>query len=115
MVTHICSLSGLNVTIGVDYTAPPDFVGGPNDYRVASTVTLTCQVEGGGWAFQWSSTCTGLSSNCFVQTQTTETITRTTLRSTDSGNHTCMAYRGGMTGSDTIEMNVVGEYICVHG
>ena len=95
----------VTVTIDVDYTPPPDFVGGPNDYRAASTVTLTCKVST-GMISGWSSTCTGSSSNCFVQTQTTETISRTVLRSTDSGSHTCTATRGG---SATIEMNVVGE------
>ena len=71
-------------------------------------MTLTCQAEGGGWAFQWSSTCTGPGYSCFVPGKTTETISRVVLRSTDSGSHTCTATRGGMTGSDTIEMNVVG-------
>ena len=37
---------------------------------------------------------------------------RSTVRSIDSGTHTCMATRGGLSGSDTIEMNVVGE--CLH-
>ena len=100
----------LTVTIDVDYTPPPDFVGGPNDYRAASTVTLTCRVIGGGWTFQWSSTCTSPGSDCFVPGKTTLAISRDTLRSTDSGNHTCTATRGiGITGSATIEMNVVGK------
>ena len=78
-------------------------------------MTLTCQVEGaiGTETYQWTSTCTGPNSNCFVPGKITETITRTTLRSTDSGTHTCTATRdtGGssLTGSATIEMNVVGE------
>ena len=46
---YTCSLSGLTVTIDVDYTPPSDFVGGPTDYRAASSVTLTCRVEGGYW------------------------------------------------------------------
>ena len=106
---HYLFHPGLNVAIDVDYTPPSDFNGGHNDYRAASSVILTCHVEGGGWAFQWSSTCSGPSSNCFVPGERTETITRTVLRSTDSGTHTCTATRGEMTGSDTIEMNVVGE------
>ena len=32
---------------------------------------------------------------------------RTTLRSADSGNHTCTATHGGLSGNDIIEMNVV--------
>ena len=74
---------------------------------------LTCQVTGGGWAFKWTSTCAGPSSNCFVPDVRTETITRNTLRSTDSGNHTCTATRSGMIGNATIEMNVVGECVKV--
>ena len=105
----ILSLPGLTVTIDADYTPPPDFVAGPNDYRAASAVTLTCQVTGVVWTYQWTSTCTGPSSNCFVPGKRTETITRTVLRSTDSGNHACIATRSGMIGSATIEMNVVGE------
>ena len=104
-------LPGLTVTINVDYTAPPDFVGGPNDYRAASAVILTCQVEGetGSETYQWSSTCTGPSSGCFVPGRTAQPITRGTTRSTDSGNHTCTATRGALTGSATIEMNIAGE------
>ena len=91
-------------------TDPSDFVGGPNDYRAASAVTLSCQVTGSGiTTYWWSSTCTGPSSDCFVQALTTQEISRATTRSTDSGNHTCTATRGGLTGSATIEMNVVGE------
>ena len=109
MVTLTCSLpAGLNVTIDVDYTPPPDFVGGPNDYRAASTLHFTCQVTGGSGTilYLWTSTCTG----CFINSQTMQNqmVGRTTLQSVDSGTHTCMATRGGLTGSDTIEMNVIG-------
>ena len=95
----------VSVTIDVDYTPPPDFVGGPNDYRAASSVTLTCKVSA-GITDGWSSTCTGPSSNCFVPGKTTENISRLVLQSSDSGTHTCYATRGG---NATIEMNVVGE------
>ena len=97
--------TGLSASIDVDYTPPPDFNGGPNDYRAASSVTLTCDVSGNSW---WSSTCTGPSSNCFVPGKTTETISRLVLRSTDSGTHTCTSTRG-IGNTATIEMNVVGE------
>ena len=97
----------LSVSIMIVRTAPPDFVGGPNDYRAASGVTLTCQVAGSGTTtYLWSSTC---SSNCFVPGHITPEINRGTTRSTDSGMHTCTATRGALTGSATIEMNVVGE------
>ena len=105
----ILSFPGLNVTIDVHYTPPPDFVGGPNDYRAASTVTLTCQVEGatGVETFQWISTLPVVSNQPTMRS-------RTTVRSSDSGSHTCIATStcsGGssLTGSATIEMNVVGE------
>ena len=98
--------TGVAVSIDVDYTSPPDFNGGPNDYRTASGVTLTCQVSAG--VSMWSSTCTGPGSNCFIYNgDGTNKISRTNLRSTDSGMHTCTATRGG---NYTIEMNVVGEY-----
>ena len=107
----ILSFPGLNVTIDVDYTPPPDFVGGANDYRAASSVNLTCQVEGATRTetYQWTSTCTGPKTNCFVPGKTNQTISRSSLHSTDSGNHTCTANRSSLTGSATIEMNVVGE------
>ena len=107
-----CSSSGLTVTIDVDYNAPSDFVGGPNDYRAASTVTLTCRVQEatGVETYLWTSTCTGPLTHCYVPGRTSHTITRTTLRSTDSGMHTCTATNPitRWTGSATIEMNVVG-------
>ena len=105
------SLTDLSVSIMIDRTDPSDFVGGPNDYRAASSVTLTCQVEGatGAETYLWTSTCTGPNSNCFVPGKITAEIDRGTLRSTDSGTHICTATRGGLTGSATIEMNVVGE------
>ena len=101
--------TGLTVTIDVDYSAAHPVVGGPNDYRAASTVILTCQVEGATEAetYQWSSTCTG----CFINSQTMQNqiIGRAALQSIDPGTHTCTATRGGLSGSDTIEMNAVGE------
>ena len=114
------SFPGLTVTIDVDYTPPPDFVGGPNDYRAASRLNLTCQVEGatGVVTYQWTSTCTGPSSDCFIYTgggasRTTETISRATLRSTDSGTHTCTATDSVgkfNCGSASIMANITGKF-----
>ena len=105
-------LPGLTVTFDVEYTAPPGFVGGPNDYRVASSLTITCQVEGetGSETYLWTSTCTG----CFINglTEENQVVGRGSLQSVDSGTYTCMATRGSDTGSATIEINVVGE--CIH-
>ena len=91
------------VTIDVDYSPPSDFVGGPNDYRAASSVILTCQVKGtGAETYRWTSSLPAVSNQPNMRS-------RTNLRSSDSGSHTCTATRDGMTGSATIEMNVVGE------
>ena len=108
--SHTFSPTGLTVTIDVDYTPPPGFVGGPNDYRAASTLILTCQVvpEAGSEIYLWTSTCTGPGSTCFVPGRTSQAIYRPVLRSTDSGSHTCTATRGALTATATIEMNVVG-------
>ena len=104
--------TGLNVTIAVsDYTPPPDYVGGPNDYRAASKLTLTCQATGGSGTvmYNWTSTCTG----CFINSQTfqNQIVGRSTLQSVDSSNYTCMATDsdGGGMGNATIEIIVVGE------
>ena len=99
-------LSVLNVTVDVGYTPPPDFVSGPNDYRAASTVTLTCQVTGvsGTVSYEWTPT---------LPTDEGQSNTRRydTLSSTESGTHTCTVRESsnGLTGSATIEINVVGE------
>ena len=104
------------------YTPPPDFVGGPNDFRAASTVTLTCEVDGatGAETYLWTSTCTGPGSSCFIYTgsgasKITQAISRTTVRSSDSGSHTCTATRttpSEASGTATFEMNVIGG--CAH-
>ena len=78
-------------------------------------MTLTCQVEGatGAETYLWTSTCT---TGCFINHQIDRmTVARSTLQSVDSGNHTCTATCGGLTGSDTIEMNVVGKCTNIHG
>ena len=99
-------LSVLNVTIDVDYTAPPDFVGGPNDLRAASTVTLTCQVTGvsGNVSYEWTPT---------LPTDEGQPHTRRydTLSSTESGTYMCTATESpsGLTGFANTEINVVGE------
>ena len=99
----------LQLTINVDYTSPPDFVGGSNDYRAASTLLLTCQVTGGSGtiSYLWISTCTG----CFVLRKTDQTISRITLRSSESGTHTCTATDSvGNSGSASIMANIIGRF-----
>ena len=102
---------GLKTTINIDYTPPdqyPDYA--PPNYRAASTVTLRCSTEGasGSVSYRWSSTCR---SNCFASSSTSFSITENILRSRDSGYHTCTATDStGNTGSDRIQMNIVGNY-----
>ena len=96
--------AGLSVTIDIDYTPPPDFVGGPNDYRAASSVTLTCQVERVTQtvSYDWTTTLSLFNES---------TLRRDILHSDDTGNHTCTVTdrSSGLTGRATIEMNIVGE------
>ena len=96
--------AGLSVTIDIDYTPPPDFVGGPNDYRAASSVTLTCQVERVTQtvSYDWTTTLPLFNES---------TLRRGILHSDDTGNHTCTVSdsSSGLTGRATIEMNIVGE------
>ena len=105
----------LAVTFGVEYTPPSDFVGGPNDYRAASRLTITCQATGGSGTvtYLWTSTC---STGCLISSATegNQAVGQTTLLSVDSGNHTCTVTDSvsGEMGSATIEINVVGE--CIH-
>ena len=106
----------LAVTFDVNYTPPPDFVGGASDYRAASRLAITCQVTGGSGmiSYLWASTC---STGCFIHSETfqNQEVGRSSLTSVDSGNHTCTVTDsdGGEMGSATIEINVVGEYIHV--
>ena len=100
---------GLKTTIDIDYTSPdqyPDYA--PPNYRAASSVTLRCRTQGasGSVSYRWSSTC----SSCFASSSSSSYINEGFLRSRDNGNHTCTATdRNGNTGSDTIQMNIVGE------
>ena len=95
---------------------PPGFIrGGPNEFRAASgpqefTCTATGGAGSGDYDYVWTSTC---SRSCAFQrtsTGTTSVITRGTLHSGDIGTHTCTASRGGESGSDSITLNVVGEW-----
>ena len=92
------------VTIVPTYTPPPDVDLGPNEYRAATTLTLTCIVGGatGTVSYQWTSS--------FENNLITQSITRDQLRPQENGTHTCTATDGdGDTGSGSIEVIVVGE------
>ena len=102
----------ITVTSRVD---PPGFVpGGPFEFRAASgPQVFTCTATGGAgtgnYDYEWTSTCSGC---VFQQTSTgiTSVIVRGALHSGDIGTHTCTATRGGESGSDSIILNVVGEW-----
>lgn len=77
-------------------------------YQVGSSLTLTCQAQGGHApvTYNWNSTCVGL---CFVLQETVNNITKNALHSIDSGNHTCSATDyTGQSGSNTIPITVSG-------
>ena len=103
----------ITVTSRVD---PPGFV--PSDatqYRAASgpqefTCTATGGAGSGDYDYVWTSTC---SRGCAFQrtsTGVTSVLERAALHSGDIGTHTCTASRGGESGSDSIILNVVGEW-----
>ena len=111
---HPCPVPTVEIT--VNRFDPPGFVpSDPTQYRAASgpqvfTCTATGGAGSGDYDYVWTSTC---SRGCNFQrasTGTTSVITRGTLQSGDNGTHTCTATRGGVSGSDSIILNVVGEW-----
>ena len=99
----------LKVSISIQYTPPSDVSFRPPNYRPATSVTLTCEVEGatGTVSYQWTSTC----SSCFVS-GTSQSVSQSRLFSTDAGVHTCtVTDGGGNTGSASTEMNIIGKII----
>ncbi len=99
----------LQVSIDVNYTAPGGFYLKRPYYRAASSLTLTCKVQGlqGNLTYNWTSDCSG---GCFSQGKSTQTVKKLALQSTDSGFHTCtVTVPGGCTGNATVEIKVTGE------
>ena len=77
--------------------------------NVAGLLTLTCQAQGGTeeFSYQWSSTCTG---SCFITDQVSRSVTRDALRSSDSGNHTCVVLdSAGNSGTGSVTISVIGK------
>ena len=104
--------SGLIVTIKVEYNPPADFCPATSVnliyFRPATSVNLTCHVEGssGPFSYQWSST--GL--NNFVVNSSSSIVRGAILTSNDAGSHTCNVNDSdGNIGSSTIEMKMEGE------
>ena len=95
----------LAVSIAVDYTPPSNAVLGVNEYRAASTILLTCLVEGatGTAIYTWDST---------LGEEDNNQREGMALLSSDTGNHTCMVTDGiGNTGSASAEIIVVGMFL----
>ena len=92
------------------YNPPADFtLPSPPYFRPATSVVLTCYVEGASRnvSYLWSSTNPNSS---FVVNQTTSTVSETMLTSNDTGNHTCsVSDSDGNSGSSTIEMQLIGK------
>ncbi len=111
---HNLPSTDLAVTVVVDYTPPVDFDRTADvDYRAGSgPVTLTCQVEGatGTVNYQWSSNCSG---DCFVQTQTTQSVSQDMFvrAGVDGGTHTCTASDSSGSGSGSTVMNIIGMLV----
>ena len=80
-----------------------------NDYTAANPITLTCEVTSGAVGdvtYQWSSTCFG---DCFVDGQTTATVSTSALRSADSGTHSCTITDSvGNSQVASIDITVIG-------
>lgn len=78
--------------------------------QASSSINLTCVVSGGSYpplSYQWTSTCTG---NCFVLAGNTPALTKSSIHSIDSGNHTCSVTDAlGNSGSDTAEVVITGK------
>ena len=104
-LTHSPAGQSLTVSIAVDYTPPTDTILGVNEYRAASTILLTCLVEGANETFiyTWDST---------LGEQDNNQREGMALLSSDTGNHTCMVTDGvGNTGNASAEIIVVGMYL----
>ena len=80
--------------------------------QASSPVNLTCSVSGNvspPLTYKWSSTCTG---NCFILQAMVPMLTKSSLHSVDSGNHTCKVSDSlGNSGSSTIQIKINGELL----
>lgn len=104
MLFLLVAVAALPVTITSNPRVPDS-----GKYLVGSSLSLTCQVQGGHspLSYSWNSTCNGL---CFVPGETTVSVRKSALHSIDSGNHTCSATDyTGRTGNATIQINISGQ------
>ena len=93
----------LNVTVA----STPD---GP-EITASTALSFRCNVIGGTgvYQYQWSSNC---SNDCFVNSQTTQSVARDAIHSTDSGSYTCVVIdNAGNIGRDSVSITVIGKCI----
>ena len=103
------------MSIKVEYNAPLNVCPTTSvdliHLRPATSVNLTCHVDGasGPFSYQWSSTAL----NSFVgntSNSNSSILRRAILTSDDAGHHTCnVSDNDGNTGSSTIEMKMEGK------
>ena len=97
------------MAIDVTYTPPTGFnLESPPYYKTNTDVNFTCRVEGayGDIKYHWSSTAM----RKLPADSNSQTLTIDMVNSYDDGNYTCMATDAkGNTGSDTTEVEVIGE------
>ena len=94
------------VSIAVNYTPPGDTVLGSNEYRAASSIVLTCLVEGveGPVTYSWDST--------LAAGENPDQRTRSALRSDDTGTHSCNVTEDNVNfDTASIVINVVGKFL----
>ena len=99
-------LSTPALELQVSVTPTPDL--GSTMFPAGSSLTLTCNVEGGHLPlmYDWSSMC---GPGCFVSNQSTQSLTQDVLRSIDSGVHTCSATDAvGNYGNGSITITITG-------
>jgi hypothetical protein len=105
---YFVSFAAYPLTVVVTSTIDPDH--GPV-YAPGSSIQLMCSIDGPFpiAVIRWNSTCTG---DCFVLQQSAQqSIMKSILHATDSGNHTCTIIDDvGNTGSATIEVLVSGKF-----
>lgn len=102
----ICSIVVMALPVSIIPSPPTPEAGA---YQAGSSITLTCQVQGGyaPLTYSWNSTCDGV---CFALGETTNSISKAALHSVDTGNYTCtVTDYTGRTGSATIQISLSGQ------
>ena len=95
-----------------NYTQSSSVSYGSPFYHAASSLSLSCEVEGvengEGLFYHWTSTS---SASSFVRNSATRTISTPYLQSIDSGIHSCNVYdTAGCSGNVNITIKVTGHW-----